>query len=375
MGFGLGGWTWWSYLRTQAGVIVHYLRLAVVPSPLVFMYDWPPAASWGAVGPQIALLVVLASATMVALVRRHPLGFIGAWFLLILAPSSSVLPIATEVAAEHRMYLPLAAVATSVVALAFLRLPRPVAWVLIALIGISFGTITHARNRDYWSLEALMQDTVEKRPDNAKARVTLGGHLLSLERFSEAETHLRAAVALPRRAGDDSGIPALAHMYLGSALAAQNKIGEAIPHLEKARALNPGLGEPHAFLGEVYAGQGRLVEAAESFDRAAAALPDVPPVLDRAARLRATAADPRVRDGARAVQYAQRAVQITNGKDWRLLDTLAAAYAESGRFADAVATIERAIGAARASSEPEAAELLASRLPLYRSGQPLRESK
>ena len=372
VGFGLGGWTWWSYLTTQAGVIVHYLRLAFFPSPLVFMYDWPPA-SLRDVWPQFALLVVLAAATMVALVRRHPLGFVGAWFLLILAPSSSVLPIATEVASEHRIYLPLAALVAAAVPLAFLRLPRVAAWVLVAVIGISFGTITHARNRDYWSLEALMQDTVQKRPGNVKARVTLGGHLLSLERFSEAETHLRAAVSMPRRAGDDPGIPALAHMYLGSALAAQNKLDEAIPHLEKARTLNPGLGEPHAFLGEVYLGQGRLLEAAESFDRAAAALPDVPPVLDRAARLRATTADPRVRDGRRALAYAERAVQITGARDWRLLDTLAAAYAESGRFAEAVTTIERAIAVARSSSEPQAAELLASRLPLYRSGRPLRE--
>ncbi len=164
-------------------------------------------------------------------------------------------------------------------------------------------------------------------------------------------------------------------MYLGSALAAQHKLDEAIPHLEQARALNPELGEPHAFLGEVYATQGRLVEAAESFDRAAAALPDVPPVLDRAARLRATAADPRARNGAKAVQHAERAVQLTEGKDWRLLDTLAAAYAESGRFADAGVVIERAIGAARAAGEPQAADFLASRLPLYRSGQPLREPR
>jgi tetratricopeptide (TPR) repeat protein len=375
VGFGLGGWTWWSYLRTQAGVIIHYVRLAIIPSPLVFMYDWPPAPSWSAVAPQFVILAILAAVTALALVRRHPLGFLGACLFLILAPSSSVLPIVTEIAAEHRMYLPLAALLGAVVPLMFLRLPRTPAWLLTVAIAVTFGAITHARNRDYWSLEALMRDTVEKRPENARARVILGGHLLGAERFSEAEVHLAAAVAMPSRPGDDQSIQAMAHMYLGSALAAQNKLDQAIPYLEKARALNPALGEPHAFLGEVYVTQGRLVEAAESFDRAAAALPDVPPVLDRAARLRATAADPAVRNGATAVRHAQRAVQLTDGKDWRLLDTLAAAYAESGRFADAVATIERAISAARATSESQAVDFLASRLPLYRSGQPLREPR
>lgn len=376
VGFGLGGWTWWSYLTTEAGVIVHYLRLALVPWPLVFTYDWPPASSWSAVAPQFTVLVLLAMATVIGVVRRHPLGFAGAWFFLILAPSSSILPIATEIAAEHRMYLPLAAVIGAAVSVMFLRMPRAGAWALVAVLAVTLGSSTHARNRDYWSLEALMQDTVEKRPQNVKARVTLGGHLLGLERFSEAETHLRAALEVPARPGDDPGIPALAHMYLGSALAAQNKLGEAIPHLEKARELKPSLGETHAFLGEVYASQGRFVEAVESLDRAAAALPDVPPVLDRAARLRATAPDPRARDGARAVQYAERAVQITEGRDWRVLDTLAAAYAESGRFVDAVATIGRAIDAARRGGEPQAADFLAAnRLPLYRGGEPLREPK
>jgi tetratricopeptide (TPR) repeat protein len=372
VGFGLGGWTWWAYLRTQAGVIVQYLRLAIVPSPLVFMYAWPPAPSWPAVAPQIALLVTLVGLTAFAIARRHPLGFLGAWFFLVLAPSSSVRPIATEIAAEHRMYLPLAAVIGTIVPVAFIRLPRAATWVFVAVIALAFGGLTHARNKDYWSLEALMQDTVEKQPANAKALVMLGGHLLGLERFSEAERHLRAATTVPRYPGDGPVIPAMAHMYLGSALAAQNKLDEAIPLLEKARALDPDLGEPHAFLGEVYATQGRLVEAAESFDRAVAALPNVPPLLERAARLRATAHDPRARDGQKAMMYAQRAVEMSRSPDWRTLDTLAAAYAEAGRFPEAVAAIDRAMDAAR-MQQPQAAALLAQRLSLYRSGQPLRE--
>jgi tetratricopeptide (TPR) repeat protein len=373
VGFGLGGWTWWSYLGTQAGVIVHYLRLAFVPSPLVFSYAWPPAPAWLAVAPQFGLLALLVVLAVVGIVRRHPAGFLGAWFFLILAPSSSVLPIVTEVAAEHRMYLPLAAVIAAVVPLAFLRLPRLMTWVLVAAIATTFGAVTHARNRDYWSLEVLMHDTVEKRPGNAKARVVLGGHLLSLGRFAEAETHLRAAIAIPRYAGDDPGVPALAHMYLGSALAAQNRLEEGIAMLEKALALHSGVTEAHALLGEAYASQGRLVEAVESYDRAVAALPDVPLVLDRAARLRATARDARARDGVKAVGYAERAVQISGGTDWRLLDTLAAAYAESGRFAEATATIHRAIAAAQASPEPQAATLLRSRLVLFEAGRPLRQ--
>ena len=76
----------WRYLVTQAGVIVHYLRLAVFPSPLVFLYTWPVASSITALLPQLAVVSCLVALTVVALARRHPLGFAGAAFLLILAP-------------------------------------------------------------------------------------------------------------------------------------------------------------------------------------------------------------------------------------------------------------------------------------------------
>jgi hypothetical protein len=102
VGFALG-WTAWSYLRTQAGVVAHYLRLAIVPTPLVFDYGWPQARSLADVAPQAVLILTLVVLTCIALRRRHPPGL--AWFLLILAPTR-VLPITTEVASEHRMRSP-----------------------------------------------------------------------------------------------------------------------------------------------------------------------------------------------------------------------------------------------------------------------------
>ena len=370
VGFGVGGWTWWSYLRTQAAVIVHYLRLAVVPWPLVFTYAWPPAGSWLVVWPQFLLLSALAAATLLAMAHRHPAGFAGAWFFLVLAPSSSVLPIATEVAAEHRMYLPLAAVLSGIVALAFRYLPRKVTWVCALVIAVTLGVMTHDRNRDYWSLETLMRDALSTRPAHAKARVTLGGHLLGEQRFAEAEEQLRQAIAhVP---ASDPGLSALAHMYLGSALAAQGELAEGIRALERAREIRPNLGETHAFLGEAYASQGRLVDSVRSFDRAIELLPDVVPLLERAARLRASAPDARARDGELAVRYAERAVSVGGSGDWRLLDTLAAAYAEAGRFGDALAAVDRAILAARATGDSAAIGLLEARRALYASNQPLR---
>jgi hypothetical protein len=88
------------------------VRLAFVHSPLVFLYDWPLSPSFAAVAWQAALLTAFVILTGVGIARRHPASLLGAWFFLVLAPSSSVLPIVTEVAAEHRIYLRLAAVVT-----------------------------------------------------------------------------------------------------------------------------------------------------------------------------------------------------------------------------------------------------------------------
>ncbi len=73
--------------------------------------------------PQALLLVLLAASTMVALWRKPALGFVGAWFFAILAPSSSVVPLVTQTIAEHRMYLPLAAAVT--LAVVGVRLLKP----------------------------------------------------------------------------------------------------------------------------------------------------------------------------------------------------------------------------------------------------------
>src|SRR5205085_3611363 len=94
---------------TQFGVIVHYLRLALWPDALVLDYAWPVARTAAAIIPFAVIIISLMAATLWALARRPAVGFLGAWFFLILAPTSSVMPIA-DLAFEHRMYLPLAAV-------------------------------------------------------------------------------------------------------------------------------------------------------------------------------------------------------------------------------------------------------------------------
>ena len=386
VGFTLGGWTWWSYLQTQASVVAHYLRLAVVPAPLVFDYAWPRVSSLSTWAPEAAGLLVLIVATLIALVRRWPIGLLGAWVFGILAPTSSILPIPTEVAAEHRMYLPVAAIVAlgvlgtfHIVRLLFIGVRAAAVWQRrIAIVGLVaagavtavLGGHTYARNMDYWSGEALMRDTVEKRPTNARARISYGVELLTASRFPEAEAQLRVAVGLDAVASAN----AQAHMYLGSALCAQNKYAEGVPHLERALALDTTLVEAYGLLGEAYAGQGRFAVAAKYLLSAVQASPDNPLLLRRAAWLLATAPQDEARDGVRAVEMARHAVELTAGQDAIALEALGAAYAELGRFAEAVTTVRRAIEVASAQGFQTFVPQLRRDLAQCEEGRQLREA-
>ena len=104
------GVTPWTYLLNQAQLIVHYLRLTVWPSGLVILYGDPRPLSVGDVWPQALVIVALLAGVVALLLWRPKIGFLGVWFFITLAPTSSFVPIATEVGAERRMYLPLAAI-------------------------------------------------------------------------------------------------------------------------------------------------------------------------------------------------------------------------------------------------------------------------
>ncbi len=328
--------TVWLYVRTQAEVIVHYLRLAFAPSPLVFLYDWPlaPVPLWRAW--QAALLTGLAALTAVGVVRRLPAAFLGVWFFLILAPSSSVLPIVTEVAAEHRMYLPLAAVVTAVVVGAHVLMMRgagpwrpaalgAAATLSLAVVG-ALGLETRSRNAVYASAEGLWADTVATRPDDPRPRVAYGEALEKAGRLPEAETQLWRAVELAPE-------EPTARVRLGSVLAQQSRFDLAAGELTRALALDPMNVDAHRFLGEVHAIRRRDSLALEHYSKALALVPDDPQIMAKMAAVRLGSQDPSVRDPARALALAERAAQLTGGRDPRILQTLAAARAAAAERA------------------------------------------
>jgi tetratricopeptide (TPR) repeat protein/uncharacterized membrane protein (DUF441 family) len=380
VGFFLEGWTPWRYLITQTGVIAHYLRLVFVPRPLVLDYEWPAAESLVAVLPQAVFVTSLFALTVWGLVRRAPAAWLGAVFFLVLAPSSSVLPIVTEVAAEHRMYLPLAAALALVVTGVYLGGRRlagrsgPFASRLLSAAGIVATAIaiagcvhlTRERNLDYQSNERIWSATVAARPQNSRAHANLGATLVEAGRPAEAEPYLRRALEI--RADYPE-----AQSGLGVALCMQGRLEEGVSHLERAVALEPSYRDAWRNLGEALGALGRRGPAARAFREALRSAPRDAMLLKRLAWILATAPEDDVRNGGEALSAARLAVEVTGG-DAVALDTLAAALAENGQFAEAMSTAQRAIAMARSAGPAALVPDLQARLESYTRGQAFRDA-
>ena len=230
----------WTYLLNQAVVITDYLRLSVWPRDLVAYYGWPETLTLADVAPYAVLVIALLIVTIVALIRWPRLGFLGAWFFVILAPSSSIIPIATEVGAERRMYLPLAAlVALAVIGTraAWRRLapssrgprsggpPQPsvATWAVpLAVVATLLAATTIARTREYASAVTLARTIHERKPTAVSAHM-LGEQLGLAGRDAEAIPYLRAAIA---------GGNSRASYQLGTTLMNTGQADEAIQRLD-----------------------------------------------------------------------------------------------------------------------------------------------
>jgi tetratricopeptide (TPR) repeat protein len=205
------GVTVWTYLLNQSEIIIRYLRLVIWPVDLVINYGQPVAYTLRDVLPQAAAVTILLSLTLAAFRWNQPLAFLGAWFFITLAPTSSFLPIATEVAAERRMYLPLMAVPTGIVIALYSwnrgrqRITRAAAAIAAAAVAVALGAATVKRNLEHQSWLTLAQTTLDRWPTDA-AYAGVGGELARLRRDEEALPLLRLGARTEPRARYNLGI-------------------------------------------------------------------------------------------------------------------------------------------------------------------------
>ena len=352
-GFG-SGVPWTHYLALQGPAILRYLGLCLVPARLVFYYGRDLPVPSGLQALACVGVALLLAATVVACVRAPRLGFLAAGFFLILAPSSSVVPVATEVMAEHRMYLPLAFVIAGGVwvlgQVPALRRGRFGPFIGAVAV-LALVAATRARNRVYASSLSLWADTVSHLPEGADGQYNLGcvlldsgdpaaaeGHLaeaarlrpdfaqawgnegLALERLGRAgearQAYARAVELRPDlveaqtnlanlllASGESEGAlshyrealrwqpdRALTHCNLGIALTQSGRMEEALKELEAAARLDPALPEAPFNEGNVLAALGRNGEAARCYEAALRLRPDWAAALNNLAVVKARAA-------------------------------------------------------------------------------------
>ena len=258
-----------AYAMTQPGVILHYLRLSFWPAPLVLEYDWPAARGAAEIVPGACVVGLLLALTGWGLYRRQWYGFLGAWFFLILGPSSSFAALAQH-AAEHRMYLSLAAVIALVVLAgdALLRrvLPdsgarRIVAACLLLLAAAALVARTHARNALYHDAVQFWTDNVRHRPLAYVAHSNLGVAYSDLKRFDQE-------IACYRRALEIEPELTETHNNLGNAYASLRRWDDAIASYRQAIEFDPGYADAHFNLGVAYSETGQWPGAVESFRHA-----------------------------------------------------------------------------------------------------------
>jgi protein O-mannosyl-transferase len=248
---------------------------------------------------------------------------------------------------------------------------------------------------------AHFRKALEAHPGFAEAHSNLGNALFRQARLDDAIIEFQRAVQLdPRLAGARNNLglallekgraddalaqffkalevrPDIADIYnnMGTALRQLGRLTDAVYCCEKSLELQPGSALAWCNLGVTLALQGNAAAAINAFERSLALQPENLQLLNNLAWALATSPESSVRNGARAVDAAQKAERLSGGKDPWVLGTLAAAYAEAGRFPEAIAAAQRALELAMVQTNSAHAEALRTHIRLYEAGSPVRDS-
>jgi tetratricopeptide (TPR) repeat protein len=203
------------------------------------------------------------------------------------------------------------------------------------------------------------RQALQLEPDSPEAHNNLGSALRLQEKFDEAISHFRQAVQIKPDFVE-------AHFNLANALSSVGKFDDALGHYRQVLQLKPNFAKAHSNFGIVLELQGNLNEALDHFRQALRIQPDYPSPLNEMAKILAAHPDPKIRNPSQAVNLAERAAQLTKYQDPAILDTLAAAYAASGRFDRAAKTAQTALDLASATGDKPLADQLGRKLEIYR---------
>lgn len=351
---------------------VVYIRQMLWPAGLAVFYPHPEnrLATW-----EISLaLMILGGITAAACVlRKKAPYFVTGWFwyLGMLVPVIGLLQVGWQGHADRYTYLPQIGL---YIAVTWVVTGLTCSWRLQRLaLGAAALFIVGALSyrawlqASYWrDSETLFTHTLAVTSNNDVALNNLGIIFLDKGQLDDAISKLQAAIDLrPENAP--------AHDNLAKALLKKGQVAEAMVHYRKFLELEPANVEARNTLGTALIQQGHVKEAIDQWHNALATQPENGNAASNLAWVFATCPHDSMRDGPRAVELGERALRISGGKIPMIYKVLAAAYAENGRFVDAVETAQRGAELATTQGNPGLSAELESDIALYQSGRPLRD--
>jgi len=254
------------YAMTQPGVILHYLRLTFWPDELCLDYGWPAAQAANEIVPQALAVGALLALTAWSAYRWPAWGFLGGWFFLTLAPSSSFVPVA-DMAVEHRMYLPLAAVVTLVVMACWCavqnrpRAVRALAGAVLLATVAALGYRSIVRNEDYRSARLIWEITLGQRPNFVRPYQALARLMLADGESEQALQLLNRALEINPEFTD-------AYNDRGNLYQDRGELDRALADYDRAIAVNPRFSTVYSNRGNALAKLGKYDEAIADYSRA-----------------------------------------------------------------------------------------------------------
>ncbi len=379
-----------------------YLGKMIWPAHLAAFYPYRmDRPLWQPLGAAAILAAVTALA--VWQVRRRPFLAVGwFWYLGTLVPVIGLVQIGEQSMADRFTYVPLIGVfialvwlvadalapwrrraivlapagAAALVACGILTARQAETWTnsrtlfehalavttdnAIAHCNLGNALLAEGNPREAWRHYA---EAVRLKPDYPAARNNLGAMLTSAGRYDEAAAEYREALRL---------CPTLADVWQnwGFLLLMQGRTEEAIARLREALRLAPDHIDAHKNLGIALVRQRKYAEALGHLRGARAREGGSAPILGHIAWILAAAPEPALRNPAEAVRLAERALDLSGGRDPAVIDVLGAAYASCGRFAEAAAAARRAAEVAEGAGLRDLAAEVRARLALYEAGRP-----
>ncbi|HVD95016.1 MAG TPA: tetratricopeptide repeat protein [Candidatus Limnocylindria bacterium] len=392
-----------------------YVWKTLWPTHLAVFYPHPnnTLPIWVVILAMMLLLAITVSAIVFR--NKRPYVFTGwSWYLVMLMPVIGLIQVGEQGHADRYTYLPhiglfLLAVwfAADVAAIRESRSRFATATAAVIILALASAAFIQA---SYWrNSETLWTHALDVTSDNDVAHNNLGYLRVDQGELDKAIAHFEAALeirsrkldphydvgsafvqmnladALARKGQPDEALvhyeqairlqPNYANAYYnrGNVLFTKGRIDEAMADWEKTLQIQPNDADAHTCIGNAFLRQSSPKEAIAHYEKAMALAPGDPHSRNNIAWVLATSSDASIRDGVKAVELAQEAVQLSRGRDSKFIRTLAAAYAESSRFPEAIAAAQQAITIAAMQGNTGLANTLRKEIALYRGHISLRE--